>query len=330
MAGSNGKQLFGQLIFSVRQVIVRYWQRVFSVADAQAYLGQALTEVNPINDDSSMVKQYSQPDLSAIFDTYLSYENIDLPLVLKNLSVIYNTGGAGGDYTEAAAISAAGSAWSVGSSVSGTAQASAFCIPELTFTLAQPPDGKLPVTNCFFFSTDISQANLLSILTAKLGATVLAWPIFKAQPLTLLLVGERVTASARRDYQGSASFNSSSSTVTLTQSDGLGTQFDHSPVVQVKQFPPCIHGAFTLSTPQTFSEDATTNVTVSGGVISGGGTSTSTATAAGSITPSSISATTPAAIPTSGLYLYDVSIGESTFYNNFAIHAKVFDFSIIA
>lgn len=328
--GSDGDLLKGQLLFGPRQIPVQYEQRSTKRIEADALVDAKtpLTEVLPTNKSNSEVKHYAPLDLSDYFESYSTAGNIDLPNVLTSLSVVYTNGGSNADYTETANIAASGTSWSVGASVSGTAQASSFSLPKAIPLITPPTATNVQIINCYFFTTSLDTANILAILTAKLGATVLAWPLFKAKPITLILSGQKVSASARRDYQGSAS--DSPSGVTLTQSDGIGTQFDYTPSVEIVEIPPTIHGAISLTVSGSQSHTGTTTVTVNGGVISGGGTSTVTALASSSVAFTSLSPTTPAALPTSGLYLYRVDTDTTTTYGNFLIHAQVFDFAQIA
>lgn len=326
-AGSKGKTLLGQLLYGARQIIIRFTQISMDVESANALVGTPLTEITPVNDVNSTVKTYTQPDLSGIFIVSETYGNIDLPNVLSSLTVSYISGGGDGNYTETASAAASGTAWSVGASVSGTAQATASCIPKLLYQIDTPVTTNVTLINCFFYSPTLDQTTILAILTAKLGHTVSAWPVFKVKPITVTLIGSKMNGSIRADYQGSAS--NSSSGVTLTQSDGLGDQYDFTPIIEQQQFPPTLHGSFTLTGSGSVSHAGTTTVTLSGGVISGGGSGTATATASASVSPTNISTTVPSSLPTSGLYLYRLDPGDSTTFGNYFIHATVFDFASI-
>lgn len=316
----------GQLMYGPRQVSVAYTQESLPIADANAAIGDPFTEITPTNRQNSEKKVYAIPDLSGFFLKYTGYSNIDLPNVLTSLSIDFVKGGSDSGYTEIATAGATG-LFSIGVSVSGTAQASAFCVPKPLYAIDTPATTNVPVINCFFYTTDLSTANILSILTAQLGATVLAWPVFKAKPLTLTLTGMKASATARADYQASASVGSSGSSA--SQSDGLGKGFDLTPSVEQVQLPPTIHGSFSLTGSDTQTNGAATSVVVSGGIISGGGSGSAGATATGTVTPTSISATSPAALPSSGLYLYKVNPETSPIFNNYFVQAIVFDFSTL-
>lgn len=325
---ANGKTLFGQLMYGVRQIIVLYQQQSCDLPTANAQLGNAYTEITPTNDVNSEVKVYTAPDLSGFFETFTTNEDIELPNTLSALSVTYVSGGGDASYVESGAGSAAGTSFAIGLSVSGTATASASCIPKLLYTIDTPVTQKVPIINCVFFSTAVDQTTILAILTTKLGATVLAWPLFKPKPLVFTLIGSRATASGRADYSGSVS--STAAGATLTKSSGFGTGLDFTPIIEQQQFPPMLHGSFTLTASSSLTHAGSTVVTISGGPISGGSSGTAFAIAGGSVTPTSISATSPAAIPSSGLYLYSVSVSESLTFGNYLINAKVFDFASIA
>lgn len=325
---ANGKKLFGQLMYGARQVIVQYFQWSVDIVTAATFLGQQFTEITPTDQANSEVKVYTPPDLSSIFEQFTTSEDVELPNVLSSLSVVYTNGGGDADYTESGTGSAAGTSFSIGLSVSGTATASASSIPKLLYTIDTPVSQKVPLINCVFFTPTIDQATILSILTTKLGATVLAWPLFKTKPLVVTLFGGRTTASGRADYSGSVS--SSAAGATITRSSGFGTGIDYTPVIEQQQFPPMLHGAFTLTASSSVAHTGIATVIVSGGPISGSSFGVATAGAASSVTPTSISATSPASIPTSGLYLYSLSVSESLTFGNYLVNAKVFDFASIA
>lgn len=327
---SNGKLLHGQLMHGHKQVIVPYTQQECDEATALTYIGQDRTEVNPTDRGSSLVKQFGIPDLSGAFYSYIAPGSIELPNVLTSLSVVYNKGGGDTTFIENANCAASGTAWSVGASVSGTTQASSYCVPKLLHTIDSAPATNVPTINCFFYTTSLDTATILSILSTKLGATVLEWPLFKPQPLSFVLFGERTSASGRQDYQASASFNSGSSSSTLVKSEGFGFGNDKNPNAEDVQIPPTLHGAFTLLSNDSNSHTGSTSVTITGGILSGGGSNSATADASGSVTPNTVAATSPPALPTSGLYLYRVIPDEILIYGNYPVRAIVFDFASIA
>lgn len=325
---ANGKTLFGQLMYGVRQLIVRYTQQSCDIATATAQLGNAYTEITPTNDVNSEVKVYTVPDLSGIFEQYTTNEDIELPNTLSSLSVDYVNGGGSTLYTENGAGASAGTSYNIGLGVSGTATASSSSIPKLLYTIDTPVTQKVPIINCVFFTPSIDDATILAILTAQLGATVLAWPIFKPKPLVITLFGQRSTASGRADYSGSVS--GSTAGATLTISSGFGEGVDVTPIIEQQQFPPMLHGSFSLTASSSQVHTGVALISISGGPISGGAGGTATALASSSVTPTSISATSPAAIPTSGLYRYSLSVSESLTFGNYLVNAKVFDFASIA
>lgn len=324
--GSPGELLHGQILFGSRQTPIAFTQQSLPTDTANAVIGSPLAEVIVADKVNSEVKDYSGLDLSSFFQAIDTIGDIELPNVLSDLTLTYQKGGGDTTYTENAVASASGNT-GAGVSVSGTAQASAFCIPKLLPTLITPPTSNVPLKSCFFATKDFTTANFLSILTTQLGATVLAWPVFKPVPLTFNLFGTKVTASSRADFQGSISTSSGGGST--TESNGLGFGNDYTPSIEQQTISPTIHGSFSLTASDGISHTGVTLIAVSGS-ISGGGGGSATAAATGSILPTSVPATSPAAIPTSGLYLYRVIFDPSPTYGWYFVNAIVFDFASIA
>lgn len=328
--GSDGDLLSGQILFGGHQVPIAFTQRSTAKPEADAQIGDPFKEVIPTNKSNSEVKDYSGVDLIGYHVGPIDITgDIDgLPNVLTGLTVVYNKGGGDQAFIEAATASGSGSSFSVGASVSGTATANAYCVPKLLPTIVTPATRNVPLKTYYFATQTFTTASFLTILTAAFGSTVLAWPVFKPVPLYFNLLGTKTSASARADYQGS--FSISGSGTSLLQSDGVGKGLDVSPNIEQQEISPTIHGAFSLSGSDSQAHSATTALSVSGGIISGGGAGSNTATANGSISPTSVTATVPAALPTSGLYLYKIIFEASPAYGWYFIQAIVFDFASIA
>lgn len=324
----QGRLLHGLRMHGTHQVPVPFTKQMDSAidqADAIAEAATPLTEVEPKDRGASDVISYATLDLS---NYWLSYDGIErrmrIPDVLTSLVLTYEKGGGDTSYVEAADTTASGS-YSVGVSLSGQAQASAFVLPKIIPTLHETWSFNQPVSHYFYFGQAFDQATILAKLSAKLGTTVNAWPVFKPESITLKLVGQRTSSNARATFQGSVSSHSGGDST--SESAGFGEGQEFSPQVETVQIPATLHGAITLS-PSSSSQTNTATAGISAsGIIGGGGGGVANCIATGSVTPTSIPATSPAGVPTSGLYLFDFDIEPAETFGWFYAHAVVFDFA---
>lgn len=329
----DGRHFPSQLIFGSRRLDIPYEEWVSDWEHAQAYVGQPHFEVTKKDFDSYTIRAFGDVDLSGFWLTYDGIERrMRLPDVLTELTLTYEKGGGSTTYTESGVSTATGN-YSVGMSLAGTAQASAFTIPKLIPNITETWSFNPPVSHYFYYGQAFDQATIIAKLAAKLGVAVNPWPIFKPESLIFKMVGTRVNASGRATAQGSAM--SRGADASATESHGFGFGLDIAPVIETQTIPPTLHGAFTLS-PSSDGESHT-GVTLIGatGIISTGGGGTATAASTGSVTPTSVSATSPTALPTSGLYLFDFDVQPDAEFANagsnwYFAHAVIFDFAKIA
>jgi hypothetical protein len=335
MIGPNqgdGRHFPSQLIFGARRLDIPYEEWVSNWAEAQQYVGQPHFEVTKKDYDSYNIRAFGDVDLSGFWLAYAGIERrMRLPDVLTSIELTYEKGGGGTTYTEVGTSTASGD-YSVGMSLAGSAQASAFVIPKLIPQVTETWSFNPPVMHYFYYGHLFDQTTILALLTEKLGVPVLAWPIFKPESLIFKLVGSKVNASGRATAQGSAAAHSSGTAA--TGSIGFGEGRDYAPVIETMTIPPTLHDAITLS-PGSDTESHTGETSIGAtGVVILASTGTATADAAGSVTPTSISATSPTALPSSGLYLFDFDVQPDAEMANsganwYFAHAVIFDFSVL-
>lgn len=330
---NKGRSFVGQLIHGIRRITIPFTQQMMDKTSADALVGTAETEITPNDWDSSQVRTY---DTSAIGPLLLAEwfavpgkapVGQDLPDVLTELSVTYEIGGGVGNYNETVTANATGNL-NVSGSANGSAQASSFVMPKIKTAFRPQYRQVLPVTHCYFYAAPpITTASILARLSGPTGlnATVLDWPAFKPVGHTLTLSGRKANVSARKAYQ--VSYSESEASTTFIQSNGSGTSEDVAPSKDFVQIPPCLHGAFSLTAGVGTIYNATATITVNAGVLGGGGTVTAQAHAEGSVTPSVLSATSPAGLPASGLYLWKVDVDATDEFGYNFVHAVVFDFA---
>lgn len=252
----------------------------------------------------------------------------DLPDVLQSIAVVWDEDSSDGDYTETGDGASGGESAALSLSINGSGQGSASVIPAIAPVIKSYFGRRVPaIQYLFFLPFPVTIAQVLARLTDELSATVLAWPQFAPKSHIITLTGGAVSITAKAAAQCQVSFNPDNATVTTSEGEGYGVAIDR--ILKQEIIRPTIHGEITISTA-TASQD----ITVTASANTGTGTNfpgasasiTKEGSAAGSITPTTLAATSPDAVPSSGLYLHDIQIGSYT--EGFAkILAEVVDFA---
>lgn len=140
--------------------------------------------------------------------------------------------------------------------------------------------------------------------------SVKPWPIFQPKAHTITLTGKSLSGTGEAAVQQSVSIAGSDVSVAYSITEGSSLQAGLT--IKTVRIPPTLHGAITLSFPGAYSQAvvAGADVNMTGSLTGGShwppqeahsGVVGGYATA--SFSPASFSATTPAAVPTSGLYV---------------------------
>lgn len=236
--------------------------------------------------------------------------DLNLPDVLNSISVVWNNATSTGSFDSDWSGYAAGPSPSLSGSESASADASASVQPSLAIDITQPTGRDIPSTAYFFYlkltsANSVSSSDFLTKVTALVGSSVVVWPTFKPKAHTITLKGQKVAVSARAS--GAAARSISPDSESWDKNEGKGKSFDVSTMMDMVRIPPCIHGAITISgATNTATASATCDVGWTGGTggfpaVSASETASKDAT--GAVSPTTLSATTPAAIPSSGYYL---------------------------
>lgn len=337
---SSGKLVQGQKYDPKDGFTVPFSQQMHESEVAAAMQGNAATEIIPQDAAASLVRIYGPPDgweteVLELFDTV----SFQLPDVLQSINITYNYAHGNGGKDSSVDCYSEGMAGGLNMSPSNTCQASASIVPDATIGIAQVWAQNVPARKLIFYMQgDITQAALLARLDAITGTTVNLWPAFKPEPITLSLQGQsksiqQTAESSHMDRWSLEGIGSLSWNIEV----GDGYSVETSTTTKTMQIPPTIHGEITVTgegggidlgsyTP-TVDEVAeiaagtlcivgiTTTVDASLDGITGAGGAPSfpavpntptpiTAVVRGRAKPGTIPATTPSAIPTSGLYLF--------------------------
>lgn len=289
----------------------------------QTYIGNqwSLLEQGSANTDA----------LDAYMVTFPSTTNsLSIPDVLEGVDVTWSTANSDGEFdSEWDGIVVGTTKYELSGSESGTSDGSASVIPELVFNIRQYWGRNIPSTLHFFFMPIPVTAS--QILT-RLGA--FQWPVFQPKSHVIALKGSRIGVNARASANASVSYNGGGYSQNRSQGEGGGA--DVSVTNNTRAIPPTIHGLinFTGDTSKSISVSAVTSVGWTGTgtpvpLPSADATYTKTLNATGSVSPTSLAATTPASIPSTGIYLIRSSI-EIWGYGYAMVMAETVDAADIA
>lgn len=311
---------------------------------APAASNTANTEIRPVDFARQRNRTYDFANITAAYTaSNISFPGkftVDLPNVLKKVSVTYNKSeGSGASNHPTSQQYVTFTAKGSGSlAPTSTAQSSAAIIADVTYEIEYYQGISVDCTHYYFYLT--STATLAQILT-KTGAISL--PRFRPQSVQLTAYGGQVSLQQSADSRISASSDSFS----RISGDGYSTEVGVSS--KVITIPPTIHGSITVQgqTTQTAAAYVSASADITQlvyapkkGSTNGAPDFTIAPTKVGlvntptpryaqvkaGVEPTSFGATSPAAIPTSGKYLVACS-GEPVDYGFTLIHAVVVDFA---
>lgn len=336
---SSGRLLHGQQYDQAKNQVRRFTERMEDKVTADAKLGNARTEITPNSEDSSLVRIWSDPtDLDTLVISGPSRASLSfLPDVLTSISVVYNQNKVSGEYGETNTGFSEGDHRDLTVSLNGNATGSVSIIPEILFEISPFSvwGRNVPSTRYFFFMTGpVNTATILARLTTIIGSPVLALPMFKPVPHNLVLKGQSVSIRVEARVRQS-DYNSNGSTFTAYSLDkGAGSSYDGQVSFRTVQLSPTVHSALNITSASLSDKaNATSQAIITGGqnfppqsVIVEGESPIITA----SVTPSTLAATSPTTVPTTGLYLIDSSFESDQEWGRTKVFAEVVDFSIFA
>lgn len=344
----DGKLLKGQLVDKEFRVTIPYTQQVrnFDYGGESPDLANENAEVTVLdaNASESKIFDYSGIDASklATFWQNPSFVSFQLPEELISLTAIWSTSKGVGAGLSVPNAESHGTSWSIGVSATNRATSGLDFVPDLQPEIKTYFTANVPCIECYFFTTESSMmADVLALLTAKLGVTVLIWPAFKPKRISLTLKGQSLELSTTANLQLSASVTAGNTSV----ADNSGYDYSIQPKTIIKPIDlgPFLFADLTIGgTPGGTASNAwqatdtltvTASATVTGaGDLTGsatGGTTVPTQTVSGLISPHTFSHTSPAAVPTSGLYLQNIT-PQANDGSLFLQRAIVVDFAYFA
>jgi hypothetical protein len=326
---SDGKLLNGQQYDPTEDLVVRFTERMRDIPGAATQLGNTKTEITPHDQDASVVRVYTDPTgLDTLVRSSPSFVTLQLPDILESITVEYNENQGAGSYTESGIGSSGGDHQDLDISANNSAQASYSIVPELVISIKQVWAANIRATRYFFYMTGtIDTTTILARLTTIVGSAVNFLPVFRPMQHTLVLKGQsmsvRVEAKAVRGDYASPTFSRA-----IFQT-GRGFSTDGGVTVRSVTIPPTLHSLVSIANnvkEGRATATASAIVQINGAVAAVVQTN-ETPIQRASVTPTSLIATSPAGIPTSGFYLVDLDFTRELKWGRTAIFAEVVDFS---
>lgn len=313
MDTTPGKERAGQLFSPGQKFPQPFGEQVLPQEDADAKIGQARTEIIPIDKDNSRVREFG--DLTGNLTAYSEYEGVtlnlnnDLPSVLRGIDITISRSSGEGAASETGIVRTAADTSQASMSLSASAKS------HVGAEIAVRPDVKEPdfdnidaIAYTFFMPVNFTMADVRSKLATIIGSPVNAWPRFRTESVRVVTFGASVSFTANASLSQSVSANPNSGDASYSFSEGEGKSQDKTSTQTITDIAPTIHAAITLATNYISTPiNATAQVGWTGNDFfesKSKTVTTSTGGVAPVISPHYIPATNPSAIPTTGLYLY--------------------------
>lgn len=243
-------------------------------------------------------------------DYYYSYpvrvDLGDMPKELLSITVIWNRNYSIGTQDYAFYETWIGNSGKTDKSAADEGSSSASVQPEVQLKFRDIASSNLMGTRVeFFMANPVTEAKILSRTKA------IRWPVFKPESITLTATGQSISVSVHVNINLNGYWNKDgiqSQGWARGSSDSLQAGLSVSSV----QTPSCIHGNLTVMNagPVVVPVSTTAYMNMTHSVLGSiASTLTKSGTATGAVSPTMIPAVKgPTAIPTSGLYLMDVSV----------------------
>lgn len=345
---SDGKKLAGQQYDPRGLGVLAFTEQVLDYSKDEIQLtgleGTVGAEITPLDAAAAKTRVFDIAAITTALETNVTKASITIPRinfpnVLISVAITYNVG-VGNGLDSHPAGQQGFTVYGSGSgslSPSSSAQGSASILPDIQPNIVEVYAENVTATLVEFYKpSGTTISSILTFLTAQMGAPVTAWPVFRPVSHTITLKGQRKSISAKADTRVSGGGTTTDGQVGFEWGNGSSNEGDVTNTS--KLISPTIHGVinFTGAASQSqglsASAEASTPTFAPGSAGEQAGISNVknvTASVTGSVSPVTLAATSPAAIPTSGLRLYSLSPGAFQ-YENIAFQAVIVDCSVFA
>ena len=299
--------------------------------------GALLTDINPLSDTLDLARTIDTAalttSLASVHLQFPSRTTLSLPPVLQSINVVWDTQKEIGNFVSDWNGSASGRSRSLSGNERGESRSVASVTPNFVVKMKDTWATNIPTTShVFFLPLPCTEAQIL----AKVSAS--RWPTFQPESHTIVAFGQKVAVSVEASASASTSYSEyeddDGSTKTNNMWDrtqGKGKSYGIACTSVVSNIPSCLHGAITVSGGAP-TEAVTSSIFI-GWLGSNFPTvfvaETATGSAVGSVHGGTLSPTSPADVPRTGMYLIDSRV-ELYQHGYVKVYAEVLDASVLA
>jgi hypothetical protein len=272
-------------------------------------IGVNREDITPVDYQHSDVRTIDPATVQAVLDAYVfSYPgriNVDMPDLLTDVYGVIDSSTSDGADQETGTSVLTGTG-SIAQTLTAQAQAAANILPEAYPVIKQFWGNNIACSHYhFFLPNPVTLAQVLTKLNTILSPdTILDWPKYNPEIVTLVMTGGRVSVQGKAHSQGSYAFSSGGSA--STAAGGVGYSEERGLTVKTLRISPTIHDIITIYGDTYGSESVYASAYAE---CAGLGPLESQTTGPLSVTASILPTTIPATVgdtawPTSGFYLY--------------------------
>jgi len=272
------------------------------------------TSYRAVNKDRTLRTVETTP-ADALANYLLSFPSrmdVQLPQILKSISVVWSSESAQGSSDGEWNGFASGQSYSLGGSEGDDCQSSASIRPELVIDIEQPWGSDIPVTvHAFFIETangSVTEGSLKARIEQVIGSATQNWPTFKPVSHTMITQGGKVGVLA--GASGNAAVTKSQSTNSAEKGTTRTTKYDVSLNTSSTNIGPTIHKDLVIeSYTRSISASATARAYwVGTNFPSVDVSSTASKSITAEVSPRFLAATTPNDIPRSGKHIMRTTV----------------------
>lgn len=208
------------------------------------------SEVTPLDKETFLVKKYDlealDDSLSSYYESFPNRVNLNLPKILKSISVKWDDKTENGEQFHVMAVS--GSFTSLTLEDKGRCTASVSATPQFDVQYEEIEGTNLfATTHLFFLKSPVTMTDIISRCNSGLGLvsplTVKQWPVFHTKSYNLTAKGASVSATVDANMSLTLNANPGGQVYSKSAEYAISRAIDNIFI----NIPPCIHGNIVLS-----------------------------------------------------------------------------------